>query len=419
MPSREGGDLAADTVVVYDWLHSAFEPYTSEGTYWLGGFQDAQGGEPDQGWRWVATGGLIAVPPSSDSRWVAGEPDDGLGMNHDALVMVYHNGDDGLADEDETATHRAIIERLTGTACDPEEDMLLDYQRTFAWQYRYDTARARYMRRMLDPETLVRVDTEWSDYGGDWIYADWKMVAVGDGRAADGGDGKLPGTFDRVAIAEPGDGSGSGEDPTEASTVRYYLTGIAHADVGTDGAWDDQTYYHGNQISSTRLLTDSAGTVVRNLGYTAFGEEVDLGGEVGTRYRYAGGWGYESHDDFSFLHVGARWYDPETGRFLQRDPIGVRGGFNVYTYQLNDPTVSVDPSGLVPESVTPWPGGQGPWGPKASAEEKEAAGKAAKHALKFVGWCGIGALGGWLVEVAGAVWAGAAAAGGGYIWTLW
>ena len=225
--------------------------------------------------------------------------------------------------------------------------MLLDYQRTFAWQYRYDTARARYMRRMLDPETLVRVDTEWSDYGGDWIYADWKMIAIGDGdKATDGGDGKLPGTFDRIAIAEPGDGSDNGEDPTEPSTVRHYLTGIAHIDVGTDGVWDEQAYYHGNQISSTRLLTNGAGAVVRDLGYTAFGEEVDLGGEVGTRYRYAGVWGYESHDDFPFLHVGARWYDPETGRFLQRDPIGIRGGLNCYEYVLSRPTTRLDPTGL-------------------------------------------------------------------------
>jgi len=34
--------------------------------------------------------------------------------------------------------------------------------------------------------------------------------------------------------------------------------------------------------------------------------------------------------------------------FLQRDPIGIRGGFNVYTYVRNDPTIAIDPTGLFP-----------------------------------------------------------------------
>lgn len=146
----------------------------------------------------------------------------------------------------------------------------------------------------------LRVDTEWSEYDGDWIYVDWKIVPMGEGRATDGGDGKGPGHFDRKAIAEPGDDSGSGEDSTEQSTVRHYLPTIAQAYPGIDGAWDETAYYHGNQIGSTRLMTDGAGTVVRDLAYTAFGEEVDPGGEVGTRHRYAGKGGYESHDYFPF-----------------------------------------------------------------------------------------------------------------------
>ncbi|MEK6536122.1 MAG: RHS repeat-associated core domain-containing protein, partial [Actinomycetota bacterium] len=50
-------------------------------------------------------------------------------------------------------------------------------------------------------------------------------------------------------------------------------------------------------------------------------------------------------DGFPFLHVGARYYDPSSGRFLQRDPIGIRGGTNVYSYAGNTPTAAVDPDG--------------------------------------------------------------------------
>jgi len=45
------------------------------------------------------------------------------------------------------------------------------------------------------------------------------------------------------------------------------------------------------------------------------------------------------------MHVGARYYDPATGRFLQRDPIGVQGGLNVYQYAAGTPTIAVDPDG--------------------------------------------------------------------------
>jgi len=44
-------------------------------------------------------------------------------------------------------------------------------------------------------------------------------------------------------------------------------------------------------------------------------------------------------------HVGARWYDPGLGRFVQRDPIGIEGGLNVYAYTANNPVVGVDPEG--------------------------------------------------------------------------
>lgn len=37
------------------------------------------------------------------------------------------------------------------------------------------------------------------------------------------------------------------------------------------------------------------------------------------------------------------------GRFLQRDPIGVLGGLNVYNYLDANPTIQVDASGLMPD----------------------------------------------------------------------
>jgi len=82
--------------------------------------------------------------------------------------------------------------------------------------------------------------------------------------------------------------------------------------------------------------------------YTAFGEQI-----FGTnhRYGYAGAWQYQAHSfpagsNIPFLHLGHRHYDPSSGRFLQRDPLGVLGGWNVYAAVNGTPTGFVDPLGL-------------------------------------------------------------------------
>ncbi len=60
-------------------------------------------------------------------------------------------------------------------------------------------------------------------------------------------------------------------------------------------------------------------------------------GSLGVRYDSATGLHY----------MRARWYDSGLGRFISRDPIGLRGGSNLYAYVSDSPVNYTDPNGLV------------------------------------------------------------------------
>jgi RHS repeat-associated protein len=52
-----------------------------------------------------------------------------------------------------------------------------------------------------------------------------------------------------------------------------------------------------------------------------------------------------------YVYLRNRWYDPQTGRFLSQDPIGLAGGVNLYAYAGNNPASFSDPFGLNPDSI--------------------------------------------------------------------
>ena len=90
-----------------------------------------------------------------------------------------------------------------------------------------------------------------------------------------------------------------------------------------------------------------ASSAIDNYEYGAFGEEDGQQIELAsTPFRYTGRWGGYSDADVGGVLNWNRWYGPEAGRWVSRDPIGIFGGINSYVYVLNQATLQIDPLGL-------------------------------------------------------------------------
>jgi len=100
------------------------------------------------------------------------------------------------------------------------------------------------------------------------------------------------------------------------------------------------SYFLTDHLGTTTSLTDGSGTVVETLNYDSFGNNA---GSARTRYTYTG---RERDPDTGLLYYRARFYDPQLGRFISEDPIGLAGGINYYAYVANSPVNYTDPSGL-------------------------------------------------------------------------
>ncbi len=71
------------------------------------------------------------------------------------------------------------------------------------------------------------------------------------------------------------------------------------------------------------------------------------GSTIGAQLRC--GWtGREWDAETGFSYHRARYFDPESRRWTQEDPIGYAGGMNLYAYVGGSPMESRDPSGAIP-----------------------------------------------------------------------
>lgn len=126
-----------------------------------------------------------------------------------------------------------------------------------------------------------------------------------------------------------------------ATSYVYGPGGLPIEQIGSDGT--TQWYLH-DQLGSTRALTDSVGALVGTWSYDPFGKVVATSGSAVTPFGFTGQW---TDTESGLIHLRARYYDPDTGQFLTRDPL-VATTRSPYGYGYDDPLNRTDLDGLDP-----------------------------------------------------------------------
>lgn len=115
-----------------------------------------------------------------------------------------------------------------------------------------------------------------------------------------------------------------------------------------------KTYYPlKDHLNSVLAFTDASGSIVESYEYDAYGKVLDVKdasgnsianhqSSIGNRYLWQG---REYDFQTGLYYFRARWYSPEIGRWLSKDPIGISGGLNLYAAFGNNPVNFVDPLG--------------------------------------------------------------------------
>jgi len=121
-----------------------------------------------------------------------------------------------------------------------------------------------------------------------------------------------------------------------------YYTHLGFEPVFVSGT--DSYIVHTDHLDTPQEITDSSGNNAWRGVFNSFGEAAQLN-ESGVAFniRFPGQYSdYES----GLYYNRYRDYDGTNARFIQNDPIGLRGGINTYGFSNNNPVIFSDPFGL-------------------------------------------------------------------------
>ena len=107
---------------------------------------------------------------------------------------------------------------------------------------------------------------------------------------------------------------------------------------------DGALFYYSQELPGhVAGLISAADQVVNSYENDPWGQPINTTEQVPQPLRY-GGREYDTETGFYYLR--ARYYDPQLGRFISEDPIGLDGGINPFAYVGDNPVNASDPFGL-------------------------------------------------------------------------
>lgn len=113
-------------------------------------------------------------------------------------------------------------------------------------------------------------------------------------------------------------------------------------------------WFQNDHLGTPQKIIAANGTVAWQANYDSFGQAEIVVENIDNNLRFPG----QYFDlESGLVYDWHRHYDPETGRYISADPIGLAGGMNLYAYVQNDPVNWIDPWGLA--VLPPNPGGLG------------------------------------------------------------
>jgi RHS repeat-associated protein len=183
-----------------------------------------------------------------------------------------------------------------------------------------------------------RLESTWNSVGGGWNSATETRYVY---------DGMLA-VQERSSANTPQTTYTRGLDLSQSLQGAGGIGGLLARSTGyvsTNGAWGTHQYYHADGNGNVTYLMATNQTLAASYRYDPFGRTITSSGASANAntYRFSS---KEIHANSSFYYYGYRFYDPNSQRWLNRDPIFEQADRNLYRMVRNAATFRVDPFGL-------------------------------------------------------------------------
>jgi RHS repeat-associated protein len=247
---------------------------------------------------------------------------------------------------------------LTGvdsTSYSYDDNGNLTYNSTSGWTYYYDGENQ--LAAVDDYSTFYSFRIDFSYDGRGRLR--WRGESVPDGMGGWTLTSETRYIYDGMRVIQERDGS---NNPVVAYTRGIDLSGsfegaggigrlLARSHGYSSGSFTNHNFYHADGNGNITYMVNGSQSVVASYRYDPFGNTISSSGALASAnvYRFSS---KELIGALGLYYYGYRFYDPNLQRWLNRDPLGELGGFNLYRFLGNCPPNYIDRDGLVD---WPWP----------------------------------------------------------------